>query len=342
MKQIRSIAVIGLSKNAGKTTVFNALIRDLPEAVSPLGLLSMGVDGEPRDAWSGREKPLIRVRENMLVATSADWLNRQPGNWEVIRACGISSVLGAVYIARAKREGTVQLAGIPTRHGAKRAMHLLKETGAKKILLDGAYDRRSPSSPQLTDASIVVIGATLAPSLAEVVKKAKEWFHVYRLQESRVPLERQAGQIAVNQRRMVAVKEGQLEILPFSGFFELKEKEETWISKSWDAVAVAGALTDQMLEILLKHRLAVRVIIPSATHLFVRLPMLLRFQRQGGGIRVLKQIHLVKAAINPVSPEGYSFPPQEMKEKIGRVCFPLPVMDVVRDPREQGVWDDVM
>ncbi|MBA4602910.1 lysine 5,6-aminomutase reactivase subunit KamB [Thermoactinomyces mirandus] len=342
MKPIRSISVIGLSKNAGKTTVLNALIHDYPKSGFPLGLLSMGVDGEQRDAWSGREKPPIRVRKNMLVATSAFWLNRQPGNWEVLQDCGISSVLGKVYIARAKREGAVQLAGIPTRNGAKQAMRLLSEAGAEKILLDGAYDRRSPSCPQLTDASIVVIGASLSPSLTEVIKKAKEWFRLFRLKESTAPLERQAGHIAIKRRRVVGVLEGRLEILPLSGFLELKVREKEWIQNNWDALAMAGALTDQMLETLLQHRQAVRLIIPSAAHLFVHLPMFYRFHRQGGEIRVLEPIRLIKAAINPDSPEGYSFPPQEMKEKIGQVCFPLPVVDAVRDPREQGVWDGVL
>ncbi|MGA8941965.1 MAG: hypothetical protein WB502_04515 [Thermoactinomyces sp.] len=341
MKAIHSLSVIGLSKNAGKTTVLNALIRDYPLSDSPLGLLSMGIDGERHDAWSGREKPLVRVCENMLVATSATWLNHQPGNWEVLQACGISSLLGDVYIARAKREGTVMLAGIPTRSGAERAIHLLGEAGAGKILLDGAYDRRSPSSPWLTDASIVVIGASLSPSLQEVVKKAEEWFHLFRLEESSLPLEQQAGQIAYRQRRMVAVTEGRLETLPYSGFFDLKEKEEMQAG-NWDALAVAGALTDSMLEILMENRQSVRLIVPSATHLFVSLPKIRRFYQQGGEIRVLKPVRLIKAAINPDSPDGYSFSPQEMKEKIGRVCFPLPVMDVVRDPREQGVWDGVL
>ncbi len=341
MKPIRSISVIGLSKNAGKTTVLNALIRDYVQANAPLGLLSMGVDGEQHDAWSGREKPLIRIRENMLVATSATCLNSQPGNWEVIQACEISSVLGDVYIARAKREGTVQLAGISTGKGAERAIRLLEEAGAKKILLDGAYDRRTPSSPLLTDASIVVIGASLGPCLLEIVKKAKEWFHVFRLQRTPVTIEQRAAQIAISQRRVVSVIKGNLEILPFSGFFELKKKEAQ-IPKKSDALAISGALTDQMLEILLKNRLAIRVIIPSATHLFVRLPMLHQFYQQGGEIRVMRPIHLIKAAINPDSPEGHSFPPQEMKEKIGQICFPLPVVDVVRDPCEQGVWDGVL
>ena len=70
----------------------------------------------------------------MLVATSAHWLNRQPGHWEVIQSCGIQSVMGEVFIARAKREGPVLLAGLPSKSGAERAMELLRQAGAQKIL----------------------------------------------------------------------------------------------------------------------------------------------------------------------------------------------------------------
>jgi hypothetical protein len=47
-------------------------------------------------------------------------------------------------------------------------------------------------------------------------------------------------------------------------------------------------------------------------------------------------------AVNPESPDGYSFPPGEMKEKIGRLFFPVPVVDVMRDRFEQGGWCDVL
>ena len=339
-KKISSLSVIGLSKNAGKTTVLNALIRDAPESCV-LGILSMGVDGEPRDALSGKEKPLIQVRENMLVATSSHWLNRQPGNWEVLQSCGISSVMGEVFIARAKREGPVQLAGIPSKKGAKRAIHFLKQAGAEKILLDGAYDRRSPSSPQLTDAAILVIGASLHPGFSEVIQKAGKWHHFVRFKECNHFLEQRAGKLAMEQKRVVGITQQHIEVLPFSSFFAFK-KEGKWLKKEWQVLVISGALTDRMLQVFLGTKRAVRIIVPDATHLFVSMPVLRRFYKQGGEIRVLKPIHLIKVAINPDSPDGYSFPPDEMKEKIRQIFFPVPVVDVMRDRHDQGVWSDVL
>jgi hypothetical protein len=337
---ISSLSVIGLSKNAGKTTVLNALIRDAPKA-GVLGILSMGVDGEKHDAISGREKPLIRVRENMLVATSAHWLNRQPGHWEVIQSCGIQSVMGEVFIARAKREGPVLLAGLPSKSGAERAMEFLRQAGAQKILLDGAYDRRSPSSPQLTDATILVIGASLDPNFAEVLRKAGEWSRLLRLKACSHFPEQKAGALALEKKRVVGVLRNRIELLPFTGLFSVREDGE-WLQKEWQALAISGALTDRMLQTFLRSRRAVRIIVPDITHLFVSMPVLRRFYKQGGEIRVLKPIRLLQVAVNPESPDGYSFPPGEMKEKIGRLFFPVPVVDVMRDRHEQGVWCDVL
>lgn len=339
-KQISSLSVIGLSKNAGKTTVLNAFIRDAPDS-GVLGILSMGVDGEPRDAISGKEKPLIMARKDMLAATSSHWLNRQPGNWEVIQSCGIQSVMGEVFIARAKREGPVQLAGIPSKSGAERAIRFLKQAGAQKILLDGAYDRRSPSSPQLTDAAILVIGASLHPRFSEVIRKAREWHHLVQLKACDHVLEQKAGTLALEQKQMAGIIGNRIEMLPFTSFFAFRQ-EKKWLQKEWQALVISGALTDRMLQIFLGLKRAIRIIVPDATHLFVKKPMLSRFYKQGGEIRVLKPIHLIKVAVNPDSPDGYSFPPEEMKEKMSQIFFPVPVVDVMRDRHDQGVWSDVL
>jgi hypothetical protein len=53
----RSVAVVGTSKNAGKTVVTSALARALGDARTPFGLCSIGRDGEAFDALEGGTKP---------------------------------------------------------------------------------------------------------------------------------------------------------------------------------------------------------------------------------------------------------------------------------------------
>ena len=67
-----SVSIIGMCKNAGKTTVLNELIRELSAAGCVLGLTSIGRDGESKDLVTGTHKPGIYVREGTLVATASD------------------------------------------------------------------------------------------------------------------------------------------------------------------------------------------------------------------------------------------------------------------------------
>ncbi len=63
----RSLAVIGLVKNAGKTTVVNALMANCGHL---FGLTSLGLDGERIDHLTGLAKPRIAPPAGTLVATT--------------------------------------------------------------------------------------------------------------------------------------------------------------------------------------------------------------------------------------------------------------------------------
>src|SRR5665811_1520600 len=69
----RSLAVIGLVKNAGKTTVVNALMANCAHL---FGLTSLGLDGERTDHLTGLAKPRIAPPAGTLVATTTPSLTR--------------------------------------------------------------------------------------------------------------------------------------------------------------------------------------------------------------------------------------------------------------------------
>ena len=48
-----SVSIIGMCKNAGKTTVLNEIIRELSAAGCVMGLTSIGRDGESKDLVTG-------------------------------------------------------------------------------------------------------------------------------------------------------------------------------------------------------------------------------------------------------------------------------------------------
>ena len=77
----RRIAIIGLVKNAGKTTVVNALMTHVPHR---FGLTSLGLDGERIDHLTGLAKPRIVPPTGTLVATTTGSLARSRYQMELI------------------------------------------------------------------------------------------------------------------------------------------------------------------------------------------------------------------------------------------------------------------
>src|SRR5690554_5308825 len=96
-----SLSIIGLAKNVGKTTVLNGLVAEAHEKEISVGLVSIGVDGEERDVWSGRLKPPVYVPAGSFVATAGPLLDLEGYSWEVIAETGVQSAVGKVLIARA-------------------------------------------------------------------------------------------------------------------------------------------------------------------------------------------------------------------------------------------------
>ncbi|MBA4494059.1 hypothetical protein ACFO25_11090 [Paenactinomyces guangxiensis] len=332
---IQTLAVVGLSKNAGKTTVLNAMIRELYPRIS-LGLASIGIDGEERDAWSGRNKPPVYVPEGVCVATAGPLLDLQPGHWEVLLATGVHTLMGEVFIARCRRANQVKLAGVNSSEGVARIKRGFQMAGGVQLtLLDGAYDRQTTASPYVTDAALVVAGASLSSSLQGVLQKMEEWFHLFTRPVCREDQLSRLGRRAIEERSIFAIVNEKVEKLPFATLLQMARNEAA-IAKNWQAVAVPGALTDRMLHELMEKKAALTIVVPDATHLFLSLPAVRRFYQMGGDLQVCRNIHLLGVAVNPVSPEGFSFPPAEMKQKVAKICAPLPVIDVVREPVQEG------
>lgn len=332
---VRTLAVVGLSKNAGKTTVLGTLIQEVHKHRS-LGLVSIGVDGEERDAWSGRTKPAIQVPAGVCVATAGTLLDLQAGAWEVLAATGIYSTLGEVFIARARRTTRVKLAGVNSNEGVFQIVRLLECVGVELTLIDGAYDRKSSANPWLTDANIMVIGASAGSTFDQVMKKTEEWFQLFTLPACQEEWLQLACRQSMEERVLVGVRENRIESLSISTLLSDQLQTNRLTDEYWQAMAVPGVITDRILQRLMAQKTVLPLLVPDATHLFLSLPTLRRYLQSGGEIKVGRNIRILGIAVNPVSAEGYSFPPDEMKQRIAQICHPLPVMDVMRDLLAEG------
>lgn len=169
LQSYASLSIIGMGKNAGKTTVLNRLIalhRALPET---LALTSIGRDGEATDVVTGTAKPGIWVDAGTLVATAADMLRLSDTTCEILATTGVHTPLGEVVVFRALSDGFVQLAGPSMNEQLAALVGWLRDLGAQRVLIDGAIHRKSLAAPAVSEAAILCAGASYHPDMETVV-----------------------------------------------------------------------------------------------------------------------------------------------------------------------------
>ena len=66
-----SISVVGLCKNAGKTTVLNRIIAETAGDGKVTAVTSVGRDGERTDVVTNTDKPGVWLSSGMLFATAS-------------------------------------------------------------------------------------------------------------------------------------------------------------------------------------------------------------------------------------------------------------------------------
>lgn len=169
----RRVALVGTSKNAGKTTVLNALTNLLTAQGAVVGLASMGLDGEDTDAWLGFAKPKVRVERGTLLVTAKSLVEPAGGALQVVaEVAGAASSLGPLVVAKARAPAGVQLCGIAHRAALVRAQQALVAAGASRLLVDGAYHRQAAAHPEVADATLVAVGAVLGSEADALVRAA--------------------------------------------------------------------------------------------------------------------------------------------------------------------------
>src|SRR5271156_2891469 len=161
-----SIAVVGTSKNAGKTVAVGGICEALERAGERLGFCSIGRDGEAADALDGAPKPRFFLREGVAFATASSLVPRSPAA-EITSLTAETTALGPVVLGRVRAPGFIQLAGPPSAAAVRRVAGALAADG-RFVVLDGAVDRIAVLRDG-DDAIVVAVGAAGAPTMQRAV-----------------------------------------------------------------------------------------------------------------------------------------------------------------------------
>lgn len=322
---VDSISINGMSKNAGKTTVLKQLLQEYYHAHRQLGIVSIGVDGERYDVWSGLPKPAIHVEPGMIVATSRLAIEEADARFEILEQIKHSSIGHEVYLVRTVKGGRVKLTGTPSLHDTRAVLQGFRYYGVNMTLIDGAYDRISSSNPDIAAGSILVVGAAYHRSLSVILDHLHEWIYRYTIPVYHPTLSLQqllTGEQAV----WIPENHTDLILLPAP----LAPGWSNKLSGKASLLYLPGSCTGAILQEAGTFRQPPTILLRDGTRLFAKWRDISDFYRRGGEIRVLRPSSLLGIAVNPYAPDGYSFDPDYMLEQVKQVSKHIPVFDVIR------------
>ena len=308
------VTVIGLCKNAGKTTAMRRLMAELGE--ERLALTSVGRDGERTDLVTGTEKPDLYLKQGDLFATARGMITLCDATLEVVDLTDVMTPLGPVAIFRTLSDGYVQLAG-PSAAGQLRPLTArFMELGAQRVLIDGGVE----------GVALLCTGASLDRDMDLVVA---ETAHTCWLFARKVP--EQAGL-----RAALEGVEDRFALFELDGSpLELPLDENG--SPKWNklprrplAVWAAGGVTDPLLKTLARRGAPTTLVTEDATHVLAGRSALDLFLRSGGQLTVRRELTIAAVAANPWSAYGWHFEPDKFISAL-RQAIDLPVVNVKED-----------
>ena len=297
LQSVRSMSIVGMCKNAGKTTMLNWLLAHSGRG-RVLGLTSIGRDGESTDVVTGTEKPSIFVPAGTLIATAKDMLWLGDVTKEILMSTGIPTPLGEVIIMRARSDGYVQLAGPSITTQLKSVSQTFFDLGAEQSIIDGALGRKSLGARQVAEGIVLCTGASYHMRMEKVIADTVSIYRIMNLPKAQT---------------VPAAPEGTLEQC-------LKDQGEA---------LVTGALTDSMVLPLLRAGVLRknRLVVADPSKVLLSPDTLDKMQLREVRLETAEAARTLCITVNPVSAYGWKFDKDEFRARL-QEAVDVPVINV--------------
>ena len=328
-KENKTVSIVGMAKNAGKTTALNHLIEEGYKEGILLGVTSTGRDGESVDLVTETEKPRVYLYEGTLVTVPEKLFALAEAALEIISTSKYSTGLGALYLCRVREGGFVQIAGPVASSDTKKICDEMLSLGVDMVLVDGAIDRKSVANPQSSDSVILSTGAVISRDIKKVVADTAHVVELYNLPEIEEGTLRSLIEERTEDAILLVKEDNETESLDLMTGLGSGRHINQAIDDNTKYVYIPGALTVSMLEEIDFDKLKrIEFIIKDPTRIFVDTLSWKQFKKRGLKVKVLKNIKVSAVTVNPTSPEGYSFNSQILCDKLEEELGNIPVIDV--------------
>lgn len=342
---IETLAVMGMAKNTGKTVALNHVLAQAHGSQVPVGVTSIGRDGEDRDQVFLFPKPPVLIWSASLVATARDTLVRAKLRFKLLGSTGIDSPMGEIVIVKALEYGEMEIAGASRSSDQLRVIQRLKQAGCELVVLDGALGRSHHASPAIADGVILATGAAIGGGMQDVIRKTRDRLAILGIARVQAELGARVQDLFNNGGVALWAHDGtplfQAEIASLNAAAVLMRYAEQDVG----TIAVSGAVGRQLwraIASLSAMRPGLNIVVADGTKLFVDALDVQALRGQGASLYGYRGINILGLTLNPFSPMGGSFDGAEFLSAAGQSFPGYDVCDVVlTEQQQQGAGHDV-
>lgn len=327
--EYKTLSIVGMSKNAGKTTALNYIIEEAMDEGVVLGITSTGRDGESVDLVTGTEKPRVYLDEGMIVTVPKQLYELSDAGLEILKISKYSTALGQLLLCRVAESGYVQVAGPGSTKDHKLLCEDMFSLGAEIVIIDGAIDRKSIAAPETSDAIILATGAVLSRSMKKVVDETAHTLNLYSLPIIENDFVRKTVADEELNDSVILFSGNQMKRLDLKTGLGASRHIDEAIDETIDHVFIPGALTNSVIaDIHPKKFKKVKFVLKDPTKIFIDAIRWGQLKKQGFYVEVLQNIKVAAVTVNPVAPLGYSFDHKELIDAMQAAVGDIPVVDV--------------
>lgn len=304
LSDVNNLSIVGTSKNVGKTTTLNFILKILD--CGPLGLTSVGRDGEETDVVTKTKKPKIFITSGTIVATAKRCILESRVSLKILKSSDIETPLGKIYIAKAISCGFVELAGPSTLEDLVKVIKKIRECGALKVIIDGALSRKSLAVPKICDGCVFSTGGAFIKEAVKLANTTANELKLLSIEKTDDSISVLFDKLMENLSLAFIYKDHVVKssvVVCFDSAKEIIEAEKSGLNY----IFLKGAVVDTFVEEILKSGIKLssfKFIVEDGTKLFLSEKVYRLFLARGGELQAARKINICAITLNPTSTDG--------------------------------------
>ena len=312
-------AIVGLSKNAGKTSFLNWLIKQSKPCT--YGILTTGRDGEEKDTVSGNKKPKVFIPKSSYFTTFDYVIKRHAADLTVCKKLLMKVTGKNIWLVKSNKDIFSEIIGPTTVSLQKELCEQMFTLGIDHIFVDGSLDRKSILLSDNVEQFFLIASAEYG-NIKQILSELKKVILL-----SSIPVLEDI-EIAAN---IVYKTEEKIEDTKFNTLLGNEEKFISTISaeKNIQWIYFPGVITSRIfshLFLYLKH---------NPTKIYIKNPLQLQIQYQQlkkllevCSIRTYTNLKIVGIGVNSFSVSGNHIDCRMLRDEIRAIFKYIPIFDI--------------